>query len=121
MVARGRSMNAPTKQISAELKSLLYAPLEEYVRYKIKETGYDEFAVAKLLLDILYFISTHPNQHIDASGGQTQQDSRSHEIIKYINDNYSQPLIVSTLSEHFDISKDYFSHFFSLRRNTGTT
>ena len=110
---------APPQKHAAELKELLFATLEEYVRYKIKETGYDEFAVAKLLFDVLYFISTHPNQHTDCAGAQTQRDNRSHEIIKYINDNYSQPLTVATLSEHFGISKDYFSHFFS--KNIGIT
>ena len=103
----------PPKKNEEELKALMFELLEEYVRYKIKEQGYDKFTVAKLLFDVLYFISKHPNQHIVSAADKSNANVRSHEIIKYINDNYNQPLTVKRISANFGLSEYYFSRFFS--------
>ena len=58
---------APPKKHEEEFQKMFYDALNAYTGWKLQEEGYDEIRMAKTLLDILYFIATHPNQHVESA------------------------------------------------------
>ena len=90
-------------------ENMFFDLLKEFNKGKIQDESNDEFLIAKLLFEILFFIFSHENCY---KKSLSKPNERMHTIIKYINDNYSNQLSIQEVADEFGITKDHLCHVF---------
>ena len=96
-------------KLQEEFENMFFDLLKEYNRKKLVIEEFDEFSVVLPLMKILHFIFSHENCYKTSI---SKPNERMHEIIKYINDNYSSPLTIGSVADEFGITKDHLCHIF---------
>lgn len=99
----------PEQQYKAEFEEILYEMLKVYNGKKIHLEEYDEFSVIKPFFELLFFVNSHDNYY---EKGLSKPNERMHEIVKYINNNYQNPLSIQDIAYDFGITKDHLCHMF---------
>ena len=92
-----------------EFEELFYEMLMEYNKKKIRLEDYNEFLIIKSLFETLFFIFFHDNYY---QKGISKPNERMHEIVKYINNNYQNPITIQKIAYDFGITKDHLCHIF---------
>lgn len=103
----------PLPEDRDRITKLLISLLREYESYQKEKTAEKESAIALLLSDLLRLIAKLPKAEVK----KKNLDSRITQIVKYINDNYSEITSIEDITNRFYISKYYFCKLF--RKNMG--
>ena len=99
----------PEPDRKTEFEELFYEMLMEYNKKKIRLEDYNEFLIIKSLFETLFFIFFHDNYY---QKGISKPNERMHEIVKYINNNYQNPITIQKIAYDFGITKDHLCHIF---------
>lgn len=94
----------PSQENRTRITELMTALLQEYELNKKERSAPREGTIALLLSDLLRLIAKLPN----AAGQKENPDPRSAQIIKYINENYTEITSVEDVANRFFMSKYYF-------------
>ena len=99
----------PDDSTKDSLNLMLNTLLSEFNRVSKEGTLLQSPQIAGYLYQILFTISTQNNAYIP----QKYSDSRIENIVKYINENYSQITDIEEIAEHFYISKYHLCRIFN--------
>lgn len=100
----------PDVKYASEFQNIFFNMLKEFNKTKTAEESYDEFLAARYLSELLFFIYSHENHYI---GENEKLNTRMHEIVKYINNNYPYDMSIQDLADKFGITKNHFCHIFT--------
>ncbi|MDB5083371.1 MAG: transcriptional regulator, AraC family [Bacilli bacterium] len=98
------------------VESLLYKLAQEVTEQAVGFESYIRYVLGELLIYISRQLDTNAAVGTESN---TPQHQKVNEIVKYINENYMNPLSLSTLSGQFFVSTYHISHVF--RDVTGIT
>ena len=99
----------PASEYATQFQTLFFDILKEYNKKMTQDENCDEFILAKLVFDLLYFVSTHENHYIGCGNGPSE---RMYTVIKYINNNYRNPLSIQEVADAVGITRDHLCHIF---------
>ena len=99
----------PDDSTKDSLNLMLNTLLSEFNRVSKEGTLLQSPQIAGYLYQILFTITTQNNTYIP----QKYSDSRIENIVKYINENYSQITDIEEIAEHFYISKYHLCRIFN--------
>lgn len=99
----------PDPHQAEQFQNLFFELLKEYNKRKTQDDAPDEFLLAKLLFEILFFVRSHDNRYTTPN---TANGSRMYTIVKYINDNFHTPLTIQEVADAVGITKDHLCHIF---------
>lgn len=99
----------PEPDHKAKFEELFYEILMEYNKKKIHYEDYNEFLIVQPFFNILFFIFSHNNYY---QKDISKPNERMHEIVKYINNNYQDPITIQKIAYDFGITKDHLCHIF---------
>lgn len=99
--------------VSQNVNLFIYTFCKLLKTYLSKDPYY-QLQCAGLINIMVYDILQNCNYHHESDDNPQQTNKQRRllsEIINYIEEHYSEKLTLSTLSEHFGLSKSYLSHF----------
>ena len=99
----------PDANHANQFQNLFFDLLKEFNKRKTQDDAPDEFLIAKLLFDLLFFLHSQVNRYTTKSNAS---GSRMYTIVKYINDNFHTPLTIQEVADAVGITKDHLCHIF---------